>query len=1095
MKKITSLLVFLFLVGFIATYAQNIQIKGKVTGLDEGNSLPGVSVVIKGTTTGTATDADGNFELSAPADAVLVFSSIGYAAQEVTVGGQTMINIGLQTETLAVDEVIVTALGITRDKKALGYSIQQIDGDEVNRVRETNFVSSLSGKVAGVQVKQANTMGGSVNVLVRGSSSLTGNNQAMFVIDGVPVSNDNTNNVIKGYNGTAVQMDGWGGYDYGNAAADLNPDDIESISILKGAAATALYGSRAANGVILVTTKKGVSKKGLGVSVNSGVMFSTIDKATSPKQQNKYGAGYGAFYEDATGYFFEGDINGDGINELMTPCSEDASWGAKFDPNLMVVQWDAMDPTYPNFGEATPWVAPKNDYYTFFETGVKWTNNIALDGGNDKGTFRISYTNIDEKGILPNSKTSRNTVNFSGSYKLTSRFTAEANVSYINNRTTGRYGTGYSGGNVMQSFGQWFETNVDFAKLKENYITPDGRQRTWNNVYWNDLRPYFFDNPYWVRYKNYSNDGRDRVLGYTKLSYKFTDWLRLNGRASLDYSHEFQEERTAIGSAITGPLPAYNKFQRVSSITGGELFLSVDKNFGFMQLNGLLGVATSEDDIYSTFGTTQGGLAIPDFYSLTNTIAPVSITEANDVSRINSTYGSLNLGFSRLVFVELAGRADKSSTLPANNNLYFYPSVSTSIVLTEIEALKNSNAVSFAKIRINYAQVGNDAPVYSTKPVYAQGDNYDNQFALFSISNTLLNPELKPERTKSFEAGIEMNFLNNRVGFDLSGYSTVTFDQIMPVTVSNASGYAFNYINGGEISNKGLEVALKGTPVFTKSLKWEITVNWFMNRNKVVKLYEDIDNYLLFSQWDVSVNARVGEPYGNIEGTNFVYTNGKKTVASTGYYLRTAVDETLGNINPDWNMGINNAVTFKGLTLSFLVDIQQGGDIYSVNTKYGRSTGVYAETATNNELGNQQRNPVVYNTPGDPASGPAPDCGGILFDAVYEDGTPNITRVSASRWGRAYDYNKLPTAEYVFDASYVKLREASLSYAIPASIVNKTPLKAIELSAVGRNLWIIHKNTEHFDPEAALSAGNQQGIESGSYPTTRNIGFDIKLIF
>jgi hypothetical protein len=356
---------------------------------------------------------------------------------------------------------------------------------------------------------------------------------------------------------------------------------------------------------------------------------------------------------------------------------------------------------------------------------------------------------------------------------------------------------------------------------------------------------------------------------------------------------------------------------------------------------------------------------------------------------------------------------------------------------------------------------------------------------MFSVDDYLLNSKLKSETTKSYEAGIEANFFNNRVGFDLSVYQTTTFDQIMPVTVSIPSGYTYNYINGGEIENKGIELTVNAVPLDISGFRWNIAVNWFMNRNKVVSLYEDIDNYLLFSNWDVSVNARVGEAYGNIEGTNFVYTNGKKTVGANGYYLRTATDETLGNITPDWNMGINNVLTYKGIALRFLIDWQQGGEIYSINTKYGRSTGVYAETAGLNELGVEKRTPLAV----DPN-------GGILFtDAVFEDGSPNTKRVDGFRWGRAWDYNKLPTAQYVFDATYVKLREVALTYELPKSLLSKTPLNRIAISAVGRNLWIIHKNVTHFDPEIGASSGNRQGIESGGYPTTRSIGFDLSLGF
>lgn len=1073
MKRITSLLVCLAFMG-ITAFAQDIQISGKVTSADDGKVLPGVSVIVKGTTTGTTTSIDGEYTLSVPSGATLVFSFVGMKAQEIAVGSQTTIDAVMEAEITGLEEVVVTALGINREKKSLGYAMQQVDGSEVNEVRETNFASSLSGKVAGVQIKQANTMGGSVNVVMRGSKSLTGNNQALFVIDGVPVSN-NRNNTID-------QEDGWGGYDYGNAASDINPDDVESISVLKGAAATALYGSRAANGVILVTTKKGQKKQGLGVTVNSGVVFSSIDKTTAPKHQNEYGAGYGPFYEDATGYFFEGDL-GNG-NQLITPTSEDASWGAKFDPNLMVVQWDGLDPTYPEtFGVARPWVAPAEDYTSFFETGVRYTNNIAIDGGNDKGTFRVSYTNANETGILPNSEINKNTFNFAGTYKLTPKFTAEANVSYINNRATGRFGTGYDGNNVMQSFGQWFQVNADMSRLAD-YQTPDGRQRTWNYVYYDDLRPYFFDNPYWVRYKNYSNDGRDRVFGYTKLTYQFADWIRLTGRVGNDFYSEFQEERVAIGSAITGDLPRYGKRNRTFNEFNGELFLSVDKSFGDISVSGLVGLATRSNTLMMTYGETQGGLLIPDFDKLSNSVAAQFTDESLQESRVNSIFASANVGLYDLVYIDLTVRNDKSSTLPEGDNSYLYPSVSTSFVFTELDALKGNNILSFGKLRLNYAEVGNSAPVHSIYNTYFQAANYD-QTGMFSVQSTSLNPELLPEKTRSYEGGLELNFLQNRVGFDFAVYKTNTFNQIMPVTISSTSGYTAVWINGGQIDNQGVELALNTVPVVAGAFRWDLDLNWFRNRNKVVELYESIDNYLLFSQWDVSVNARVGEAYGNIEGLNYVYhENGGKLVQDNGYYERTATDETLGNVNPDWNMGVSNTLSYKGVSLRFLIDIQKGGDIYSVNTKYGRATGVYAETAGVNELGVEKRIPLSEN----------PDAG-VLLEGVKADGTPNDVRVDAYRWGRAYDYNKLPTAAYVFDASYVKLRELALTYSFNQNLLSKTPFSQLAISAVGRNLWIIHKNTEHFDPEAALSAGNQQGIESGSYPTTRTFGFNLKVGF
>jgi len=488
MKRFVFVLSLLLFVGASVLQGQGVQVTGNVTGVDDGAALPGVSVVVRGTTIGAVTDFEGNYSITVPdASATLMFSFVGMLTQEVPLDGRTSVDVVLESTSTELDEVVVTALGVSREKKSLGYSVQEVDGDAVSGSAQSNFASSLSGKVSGVQIKAPNTMGGSSNVLIRGSTSITGNNQPLYVIDGVPVDNSNY----------ATGGDGWGGYDYGNVAQDLNPNDIESISVLKGAAASALYGSRAANGVILVTTKKGKTRQGIGVSVSSNFMVGKIDKSTLPQQQFEYGGGYGPFYEDATGNFFFGDVNGDGQNQLIVPTSEDASWGEKFDPSLMVVHWDALDPAASNYGEERPWAPPaeENRMPSFFETSTQWVNTVAFDGGNKDGRFRLSYTNYDEKGILPNSELSKNTVNFSGSYNFGKKLTVNANVTYTGQKALGRMGTGYDGGNVMQSFGQWFQTNVDFSRLEE-YESPTGLHRTWNYTYWEPdyLYPIYFDN-------------------------------------------------------------------------------------------------------------------------------------------------------------------------------------------------------------------------------------------------------------------------------------------------------------------------------------------------------------------------------------------------------------------------------------------------------------------------------------------------------------------------------------------------------------------------------------------------------------------------
>lgn len=1076
MKKFLLLFALFVFTGSISLWAQTKIITGTVTSSVEGEgAIPGVTVQVKGTTIGTITDANGKYSLSVPQNAaILVFSYIGMKSQEIAIGGGSEINVAMESDILGLDEVVVTALGISREKKSLGYSVQEVAGDNITKTKETNFVNSLSGKISGVQIKQSNTIGGSANILIRGFKSLMNNNQALFVIDGVPIDNSITN--------TVSQTDGDGGYDYGNAASDINPDDIESMSVLKGAAATALYGSRAANGVIMITTKKGTIRKGIGVTVNAGVLFSRIDKKTLPKIQKEYGGGYGAYYEDPTGYFWYSDLDGDGTEDLIVPTSEDASWGAKFDPGLMVIDWVGLEPTdTKNYLKKVPWVAGKHDLSDFFETGIKQNYNIAFDGGNDKGTFRFSYTNLGEKGIMPNSKMQKNSFNFAGSYNLTSKLSVESNVTYINDVNKGRYGTGYDAGNPMQSLGQWFQSNVDINDLKTYVETPAGKQRTWNYAYYDDIEiPIFHNNIYWTRNKNYQNDGRDRVFGYTTLKYKLAPWLSLEGRAAMDTYSEFQEERIAVYSNQTSQ---YQKYLRNFTESNIDFMARFSKAFDNFSINGLLGINRRRTTIKSTNVSTVGGLHVPNLYNLWNSRSPIQPTEFERLSGVNSVYGSVSLGYKNLIYLDLTGRNDISSTLPKDNRSYFYPSVSTSFIISELPGIKGSDVFSFMKLRLNYAEVGNDAPVYSLLSTYVQEANWNTQ-GNFRVSTILNNPNLKPERTKSLEAGLETKFFNNRFGIDLSVYKTNSIDQIMPVSISPASGYAQRFVNSGEIENKGIELAISATVIKTNDFSWDLQANWFKNKNKVLSLYEGVDNILLSSAWDISTNIAVGHPYGMLRGYDFVYTNGKRTVGADGYYLYGEnSDDIIGATLPDWNAGITTVFNYKGFSLSGLVDISKGGNLYSVDMKYGLATGLFEETAGLNAKGNPKRDPVE-------------DGGGMLYeDAVNEDGSPNSTYIWAGDWDSGWLYDYLPTAYHVYDASYVKLREVSFGYTLPSRLLSKTPIARINISIVGRNLWLIHKNMPYYDPEASLSAGNIQGIADGAYPSTRTLGFNLSIGF
>ncbi len=1114
MRKITILLMFLFFIGTIGAYAQTRTISGKVTSAEDGQGIPGVSVFVKGTTVGTVTDLNGEFALDVePTHTTLVFQYVGMETQEMEIGQTSRFDITLSADAILMEEVVVTALGISREKKSLGYAVQELDGESFSEMKDANFVNGLSGKSAGVDILQANTMGGSANVLVRGVTSLTQNNQALFVVDGVPYNNRNTNEDRPVANSTSTnQNDGWGGYDYGNNAMDINPDDIESISVLKGAAATALYGSRAANGVILITTKKGktaaAGKKHLGITWSGGVHWTMADLSTAPQWQDEYGGGYGPFYDNEGGegvlpnYFFVGP-NG----ELITPTSEDASWGHPFDPNLQIVQWDALDPLQDNYMETRPWVAGENGLDYWFRTGMKWTNNIAFDGANDNGSFRFSYANLSQNGIVANSRFDKHNLAFQGSYNFTDKLTIETNVSYVNMWAYGRYGTGYDGLNPMQSLGQWFERNVDLKRLEEGWLRPNGQQLSWNSSYYDDLHPIYFDNPYWVRNKNFEDDGRDRFFGYVLGKYDFTDDLSFTARFSGDIYSTYQNERIAVGSVDPSYYSNFNQnFQEYNT----ELMLRYNKSWDKMSLSAMLGSNFRQNTWQTILGQTVGGLVVPELYSVSNSVSPARVTETDIHSAVNSLFGQVSFGLMNFLYIDLTGRNDWSSTLkspikedPNENISFFYPSASLSLVLSEMNGVNDVSWLSLLKLRGNYAEVGNDAPAYATMSTYSQNTSWGD-LALFSVNSTMQNPDLVPERTKGWEIGLETRFFNNRVGLDYAFYKSNSYDQILPVLVSPFTGVSRIWVNGGQIENTGHEISLYTTPVQTKNWRWDLNVNWWKNKNKVIELYQGVDNLLIYSAWDVSVNATVGQPYGTIRGTDFIYTNGEKTVDENGYYQKTENDTVIGNIQPDWKMGIPTTLSFKGVSLYMLIDIQKGGDIYSINTKYGEATGLYANTVGTNPLGNPQRSNLVSKTEGDlgphyngglPLSDADPTSGGYILPGVKEDGNANDILVNAGRWGRAFYYNNSPTARYVFDASYVKLRELSLSYALSSKTLENTILRQVRFSLVGRNLWIIHKNVDNFDPEASLGSGNQQGIETGSYPALRSFGFNLTLGF
>lgn len=1082
-KLLLSALMSLMLFG--SAWAQR-TITGTVIDAVQG-SLPGATVQVKGTNTGTTTDLEGKYSIIVPEGSdILVFRFVGYASKEETIGNRTTIDVTL-VEDSELTEVVVTAQNISREKASLAYSQQNLDGTTVSTVKETNFINSLSGKAAGVQVRQNNTMGGSTNIIIRGNSSFT-SNQPLFVVDGIPIGNSTQN--------STNQQAGRRGYDYGNPASDINPEDIATMSILKGASATALYGSRGQNGVILITTKKGSKSKGIGVSLSTGVTIGKIDKTTFAKYQDKYGAGYGLSYgPDEDGPFNEYDVNGDGIADKVVPTTEDASYGGAFDPSVNVYQWDSFVPESPNFGKATPWVAAKNGPVEFFETQVIYNNSVSLQGGNDQGSFRLSYNNMDQKGILPNSSMVKNTINFNGTLKLTERLSSNVMFQYNKQDVIGRYSTGYSD-NIMSNFRQWWQVNVDVLALKDIY-DKTGKNYTWNaaDPLSDATAPAYWDNPYWTRYKNYNSDTRNRTLTKVGLDYKITDAINFSAFATIDGYTEIREERRAVGSIAaefglnSADEPSgYQRTNISSTEYNYNSILSINKALSDdFTLAGLLGFNMRKERYMNSAQSTSGGIAVAELYSLGNSVNPNPFPDEYLWEKeVYGYFANANLGYKGFLYLDGNYRIDVSSALPTTNNQYNYYSVGVGFVFSELLDIEQ---ISYGKIRASYGTVGNDTRPLRVNNVYNRDNNFQGGVRT-SLPDTKNNSNLKPEITAETEIGLEMSMFKRRLNLDLAFYNRETSNQLLSVQLSRATGYNSTFINAGTIQNKGIELTIGGDAVkMANGFKYSPSINFTLNRNKVLSLIGETQNYVIGSfQGGVTSNATVGQPLGVLKGSTFTYLegdngNGPKVVTSAGYYAANN-NQIIGNPNPDWNMGINNMFSYKSFNLSFLIDIQKGGDVFSLDQYYGRGTGLYPETAGNNDKGNPVRSPVSEG-------------GGVLLPGVTANGEPNTTYASGDYNG-AFAWTKAtrnPTALSVYDGSSVRLRELALSYSLPKAFASKIKATNVSLSLVGRNLWIISKNVPYADPESGLGVGTAQGYLSGSYPTVKTYGFKLDVSF
>lgn len=1064
-----------------------------------GAPIPNVTVHLKSGRGGTTTSENGTFHITAAAGEELVVSNIGFNSETVRVGEGQNLTIVLHHATQALNEVVVTALGIRRTKNSLPYATQQIGGDQLTKTMNTNFIDNMSGKVAGLQITSSNTMGGSNNVILRGMKSLTQNNQALFVVDGVPYDNTNQS--------TTASAQGY--YDLGNAASDINPNDIESVSVLKGAAASALYGSRGSNGVILITTKRGSRlNKGLGVTVNFGVNAGTPDKSTLPQYQTMYGEGYGSQAYNAANpsesgfFYYQPTFNSNGQNVEIVQTDIDQMTGPAYDPTRLVYQWDAFSPGNPNYGKATPWQPAAHYKPTdYFVTPVSTSTSVFVDGGGDKSTFKMGYTRSNDKGYLPNSNQEKDLLNLGVTYNPLPQMTVGGEFNYSDVNAIGRYGYGYYGGNgtqinPMTDFRQWWETGIDLPEQKADFFRTQ-TNATWNwlggyttNSPGNIVKPAYHDNPYWVRYKNFESDGRNRYFGNAFVNYKIGTLINLLGRVSKDDYSQVVETRYDVGSAGT---PSYSKTLSTYDETNYDLLANLDKNLtDDLNLKALLGGNVRQDNSSSTYSITNGGLVVPGFFALANSVnTPAAPTEYYYRREIDGIFAGATLTWKDMVTLDGSLRRDKSSTLPKAYAAYYYPAVSANWVFSKL--LPSATWLSYGKLRANYAAVGGDANYYSLVNTYVSTTPIDGQ-TIFNSPTINNNANLKPEMNHTYEIGAELQFLQNRLGLDVTYYHAQQINEIMPIIVSASSGFSQFYVNGGSVQNAGVELTVNITPIKTHDFSWDMNINWSKNNSKILSLYGGQSSFIIAKyQNAVQLVAEKGKPYGELRGTDYTYLNGQ-IKDSLGYPVRNSnALSDIGNVSPKWLGGINNTFRYKNFSLSFLIDVKKGGDIYSLDMDYGASAGLIPHTAG-------------YNKKGTPVRAALADNGGYLFPGVNVDGKPNSTYVDASDINKgAFPFssdNQEAARSYIYDAGYVKLREAAVTYSLPARTISSLRfIKGLDLSLTGRNLWIIHKNLPYADPEQGVpssgsyGANASMGYQSGSYPVFRTFGFNVKARF
>lgn len=1008
-----------------------------------GEPLIGVTIMEKGTTNGSITDYDGNYTVNVPGNAVLQFSYIGYKSVEMKVEGKEVIDLTMHEDTEVLDEVVVTALGIKREKKMLGYAVQELKSDELNKTGDPSVTSALQGKVAGLSMNTSSTgLGGSTKITIRGNSSLSDNNQPLWIVDGVPFSDNNTSDASM-----------FGGVDRGSVSLDINPDDIESISVLKGPNAAALYGSRAGNGVILVTTKKGSKKDGFGIRYSGNFTWTNV--AETLDMQRRYGQGHINTNPE------DGPVGAIYSNE------DGSSWGPVLNGDLKEA-WN---------GETYPYLAYGDKLKDYFETGFSQTHNVSIQNGTETSHYRASFGQSSNKGVFPNEELSRTNIDLNAGTELNKYLSMDGKLSLSRTKATDRPEYGNYGA-INQLMG--IPNNIRLDDLKQ-YSDEDHVHVNWHGP------SAGVRNPYYVLHQRHNSDERWRAFGYYNAKINFTDWLHFSAKYAFDY-YRTRIESTNAGDGI-------NNETSVSAITNDEMNRSeenfFESNAEFMLIgdkqitdNFRLGFNVGSNFMYQryeTLGAAVGNMVDKSSWMLNAANQINSVNEDGYKRAMNSVFGSAQLAWKEYLSLDLTARNDWSSTLPKQNNSFFYPSANLSFVISDfVRSLDKTlpDWMTFAKLRLSAAQVGKDTDPYQLYNTYSF--KYDKGVLTPSKDNVKMNDQLKPEIATSYEVGLDMKFLNNRLGFDFTYYYSKTKNQIMKVPAA-APWSGGQWVNAGLISNQGVELMLYSTIVDTKDFTFDLNVNMAHNVSMVKELAPNQGvSYMFFNgdgNFPIKVGAREGEKLGEIyAGTLYKRDENGNILINKGNGLPlTTTEESdrvvnpIGNIQPKLTMSVSPTFTYKGVTLSAMFDMKFGGDIFSYSEMVATGSGLAARTANRGEEDGYM----------------------MVFPGVYEDGTPNTTKISASQY-----YGSLLPEDFLYDASFIKLKELSLGYSFPSKLLKKTPLTALNVSFVARNLCYLLKHTPGTSPEGGYDTTMfSQAIDYAALPYTRTFGLSVSLGF